>query len=238
MADQAWQLYDFDANWPIFLEIWKSAPIQSVLKPHIDQWCIGHANTDGNGNRPSWSEGDPLWQLSRTDFWDLNINDSIDTHINTHRYVENLQKTWRMNLTRPNCSRHQATDAMYEIMRISGEYKRLYDLYSPKPDTIESLILVLGKNHMSHALFHVAHHMFPHDDIIFTIDKQGHDVILIPALHTVFDLFDFFYDKYELVENMLKPDAVYDEMVERFVAYEAGIEEAQEIDEARRTLFD
>jgi hypothetical protein len=215
--DKMWQFYDFDANWGSFLEVWKSAAIQSALKPHMDSWCRSHAyDTDARGNRPAWREGDPLWHLSRTDFWDINIRDSVDSHIDKNRMVEHMSRTMKNVMARPNITKDRCVDTLYAVLQSSGEYDLLYERYSPKPDTIESLILVLGKNHLSHALFHVANMLFPDDDLVLTTDEEQIDIILVPDKHVVFDLLDFFYAKYELVEDLLRPDADYDAMVEQF----------------------
>ena len=73
-----WRYFDFDAHWAEFWAAWSTPEVQSILKYDMDTWCATHAPSSikADGSRPTWTEGQPLWHLSRTDYWSTKIQDA------------------------------------------------------------------------------------------------------------------------------------------------------------------
>lgn len=199
MTETEWTFYDFDKNWTTFYKIWQTDEIQEILKKDMDNWCIYEAfykhQSDGTMVKPIWSKGEPLWHLSRTDYHATKIWNISNKRIENERMITNYEK--RMIEICPSKYTKMSKDEInIEFYDICSE--KINDECSPKPHTLESLILVMGKNYISDALFACAEKLFPNNDIIYyhgngNIDKTDNDQIYIYDHKIVFDLLDFYY---------------------------------------------
>jgi hypothetical protein len=205
-----WSFYDFVVHWDVFLRQWKSREIQESLEVHMQYWCEFQAFPNIDDSVPQWRKGDPLWHLSRTDYWNVKICRQVDAHLDRNKYYENYKQSMERVYGKP--LKHCQNSFDY-LMMVSGEYDNLYGFYSPQPDTIESLILVSGKNHISECLYTIACDIFRNQEVLMVKDDRNNDMILIPEEKKVYDLLDFYYWKYDNVSSLLKDTSYYDEIV-------------------------
>ena len=182
-----WKYYDFDANWKEFYEIWKSHQIQDILKPEMDLWCLRHAYYIEPGKPPIWNKGEPLWNLSRTDYHWQKMLQSTDDKINK----ENIYRTYRKRMEQIT-GRKFVTDEDDDKI-FNRCFKAIMKEFEPKPHTIDSLILMQGKNYMLKSLLKTARLLFPNDTVIKYRTDDNSKIILIVNKKLVFDLFDFYF---------------------------------------------
>ena len=194
-----WTFYDFDKNWDAFYKVWETNEIQNILKKDMDNWCISQAYykhlDDGTMVKPTWSKGKPLWNLSRTDYHHTHISNVVEDRIEKERMVYHYKKSMEQVL--PSKYRKMSHDDLYEEFCMIC-FKNIFDECSPKPHTIESLILVMGKNYISDALHACALKLFPDNEVIFyngngRNSDTDNDEIYILEKKIVFDLLDFYY---------------------------------------------
>jgi len=191
-----WTFYDFDKNWDAFYKVWKTDEVQTILKKDMDNWCINEAfyehKADGTMVKPTWSKGEPLWHLSRTDYHDIQISKRADEHIEKDRMVYHYKKTME-NIFQTKYTKMLEDDLYEEFSLIC--YEKIYEECSPKLHTIDSLILFMGRNFISHALLACAEKLFPNNDVVFYSgkSKNPNDEIYICEQKIVFDLLNFYY---------------------------------------------
>jgi hypothetical protein len=206
---QQWKYYDFDANWNEFLSVWKTDQVQTELEEDMATWCENEAYyiTDEHGNKktPIWTKGEPLWHLSRTDYWSNQLDKKAQYEIAQYDLVNTFHNRLEQVLGQ-TFTKDLITQLFHEKC-----YDYIYDHYKPKPDTIDSLILVLGKNYISTALLTVAELLFPDCEVCFENHNTAGDTILIKEHKLVFDLLDYYYTTRD-GDSCLLPDEEYEKM--------------------------
>lgn len=200
-----WKFYDFDKNWDVFYKVWQTDEIQDILKKDMDNWCIYEY---GTVVKPTWSKGEPLWHLARTDYHDTQIWKRIEERIKNERMVYYYKRT--MDNIFPSKYKKMTLDQIKtEFYDICSE--KIYEECSPKPHTIDSLVLVMGKNYISNALYACAEKLFPYNEVIFYNGNGTNgdsDEIYIREPKIVFDLLDFYYVSRGKLKIVLKPKYV------------------------------
>ena len=184
-----WKYYDFDANLKEFYEIWQTDNIQEILKSDMDDWCQTQAYFVNGHERPTWNKGEPLWHLSRTDYHDSKMMDRANDKVEK----EQIYKTYKKRM-------EQITGRKFDDVDVDDDdiFNRCFDEimegFKPKPHTIDSLILVHGKNYINNALYETAILLFPDDDDIIHINSEDDDAIILNlSKNIVFDLLNFYY---------------------------------------------
>lgn len=202
MSTTEWKLYDFDANWRSFLEAWKDERTQRVLDEDMVDWCEHQAyyeyDHDGTKTKPKWRRDTPLWTLSRTDYWDTRITKTIndDTTREFRCYQEALK---RAGLLRSHRTFHTDSDSDSDpddedednrwMSFFHHKTDLLYHLNSPRSDSIDSFIMIMGKLYLLDAMRKAAQILFPECDIICT-----EETVLIADEKLIFDLFGYYFE--------------------------------------------
>jgi hypothetical protein len=205
--EQEWKYYDFRANWDEFLRCWKSDAVQDELEYDIQDWCENHAFLMPDGSNPAWKRGAPLWRLSRTDYWHQKNNAAAEEYVERNGCLAKFKRTMEQQ-GRVFRDRHTAWEAFYEIC-----WDQIIKDVEPKPDTLESMILVMGGGFLYNALSTAARRMFPVEDVIYA--KGG--MVLLPEQKLVFDFMTYYYDVVDSGgKPVLQSDAEYDSRVEYY----------------------
>ena len=195
-----WRYFDFDAHWAEFWAAWSTPEVQAILKYDMDTWCATQAHFEADGSRPTWTEGEPLWHLSKTDYWGTKIQDAADKDI--ERATACAKKTlsaqgldlneYRKRQWGPG-DREEYEDEPDELW--DRMFEEIMSRHEPKPGTIESLILFLGRNFMCRALLKTAQLMFGEEECGLFEEPCGDEVVLIPNQKLAFDLLYYFFSK-------------------------------------------
>jgi hypothetical protein len=210
-----WRLFDFDAHWPEFLAMWNAPEAQQALHDSMYEWCVENAYDR------IYDPATPLWRYSRTDYWSERMVKQAEERAER----EGLRATFRRRMrdVLPGMSVKQAEDYFN-----ATAMPQLVAEAEPRPGSLESLIVVQGKNFLSWPLLVVAETMFENQNVIVTEDDDGNDLILVTdADHDyfgyVFDMYEFYFcsrDPGMGSRDGAQPDAVYDTIVD---LYHAGI---------------
>lgn len=173
----AWSYYDFDKNWKRFFEVWSSTKVQTVLCSQMNDWCSGTAM--------SWHTNEPLWQLSRHEYWSRENKERLRNYVaatyGPHGHVHHSDAMRRA----ANIEISQgAWDALLQ--------ERFYEESLPQPGTLDSLVLVDGEEYLHDALLETATALFPESGI-FSVDPQGASYVVVPNEHLVLDLLGFYW---------------------------------------------
>lgn len=108
-----WQYFDLDGHWDAFYKVWCSDEVQSVLLRDMETWCATQAYFNTDGSRPTWKRGDPIWSLSRTDYWFTKCLDRaqlIDEEVNGPQRHQHF----RAAMLRSANIRYKDEDSMYQ----------------------------------------------------------------------------------------------------------------------------
>jgi len=195
-----WRYFDFDAHWAEFWTAWSRPEVQSILKEDMDSWCATEAYFEPDGSRPTWTEGEPLWHLSRTDYWSTKILEAANEEM--ERAEACAKKTlsaqgldlneYRKRQWGPG-DREEYEDEPDELS--NRMFEEIMSRYEPKYGTIESLILYMGRNFMCYALLKTAQLMFGEEACGLFEEPCGDNVVLVPGQKLVFDLLYYFISK-------------------------------------------
>lgn len=203
MPEQEWKYYDFGANWSEFLKSWKSDSVQDVLFADMQNWCEHNAYFEPDGSKPKWKRGDPLWHLSRTDYWATRNMEAADEYIKQSDCFGKFKRSMEQQ-GRRFANDEAAWDAFHDICMAQIDAD-----FAPRPDTLETLIMVMGGEFLYDALAATAHDMK-----LGEVVRAPDGMVLLPGKKLVFDHMSYFFD---VVEGKGKPilmdDADYDEIV-------------------------
>lgn len=225
---QEWKYYDFDANWDEFLKVWKSEEVQEELDMTMKNWERDNPTytyTDDTPKLRIYERGDQPWEFGRTDYWSCKISpdDDDETDIAARAFVKSLTNVHPGLIFRdkPKPGRVMPERDMdfelnyYTLSNVPNElYERQYKKNAPKPDTLESMIMMMGKNFIRNPLFVAAEMLF--GDAILIKDIDGNSLILIPHEKIVFDLYNFYFitrDKDTIPSFVLQSDDYYDSKI-------------------------
>jgi hypothetical protein len=203
-TEQEWKFYDFDANWDKFLKIWKSEPIQDRLEYDMTNWCKNHTKD------MKYKRGDQLWTFSETDYWSKNYNDEVINEamdeVCEYEMVNTYYKRMKEILGDSYDRCKDKDDDIFQIC-MSAVMKK----FTPKNDSLESLIMISGKNYIIESLYEVAKIIFRNKIIVLVDDAdENNNFILIPSEKIVFDLFDYYFEREDETDIRLKSDDYYD----------------------------
>jgi hypothetical protein len=206
IPDQKWKNYDFGANWGEFIRTWKISSVQAVLFYDMQNWCKEQAYYLPDGSKPTWKRGEPLWHLSRTDYWAQKQMDAANDYIERNDCFNKFKRTMAQQ-GRTFCDDDDARFAFHEIC-----WEQIADdVATPLPDSLESLIMVMGREYLCDALATAATEMEVDDTVVQTPDC----LILLPNKHMVFDFMSYYFDVVEGKGTpILKSDAEYDAILE------------------------
>ena len=191
------QYYDFDIHWNEFYQIWQSDPVQEILKPDMDEWCQTQAYYLSNGKRPTWNKGEPLWHLSRTDYHDNKMMELANDKVEK----EHIYATYKKRMEQITGKKFIHNDYDETFNRC---FEEVMEGFEPKRHTIDSLILVLGKNYIHAALCKCAQLLFPDDDIDEVETSDADTIVVNCNKRIVFDLLNFYFStrhKYIDIDN-------------------------------------
>jgi hypothetical protein len=218
---QQWKYFDFDANWEKFLEVWNHDTVQEVLAEQMDGWCEYDAPRE-DGKPMVYKRGDQLWEFSCTDYWPERIfhrcdKDRTEMYDAFNKRMRQLHPRMFMQNNKFN---NEAAGEYMEECGFSHEVEDiLYEKHKPKNNSLESFIMMRGKNYISHALFEASKILFyPEAEMVQDLD--GHDLILIPDMKIVFDLYNFYFitrDNDTCESFRLQPDAYYEDLLEDYM---------------------
>lgn len=205
--DQEWKYYDFKANWKTFLKAWKTPSVQDVLYEDMQNWCKDHAYYEPDGTKPVYKRGDPLWKFSRTDYWATKHMDAANDHVEKNNCIAKFKRTMEQQ-GRKFKNEETLQDAFYEIC-----FDEICADFAPKPDTLESMIMIMGGQFLYPAMAEAAMVMGLDDYIVQT--DEG--VVLLPGKKMVFDFTGYYFDVVEGGSSLcLQKDEDYDELLECF----------------------
>ena len=174
-------------------------------------------NPDTDKKSRMYNRGDPLWKFGNDDgdYWDEKIHDDDDENfaMNRNSFVRSMANVHPGFIVRGNKMRSTRQD-LDEFFMDNPAHDEHCDMQreknAPKPDTLESMILIGGKQYLIKPLFHAADMLFD-EEVLIIQDVDGKDQIVIPEKKIVFDLFNFYYitrdnDRSHLVNFMIDDD--------------------------------
>jgi len=223
---QEWKYYDFDEHWDEFLKVWKSESVQEDLDTAMEKWQEDSPTYTYTGDTPKlrpYERGDPLWEFGRTDYWACKISpfDDDETDICHTAFVKAVMNVHPGLIFRgaPKPGRvipERDMDLECNFYTISGalgeECERQHIKNAPKPDSLESMIMMMGKNFIREPLFTAAWMLFGDAELIKDVD--GNDLILIPHKKLVFDLYNFYFITRDTSPSfVLQKDEYYDSKI-------------------------
>lgn len=173
----SWSYYNFNSNWNTFKTIWYTDIIQTILEEKINNWIVN------NNACCIWQKGEPIWFLSDSPYWDDRAMSLTNKYIYDNNIFSNFIKSYH-NATGIIFKKKKEAKSIFQKDVVS---KLKMDFY-PKDGSIESLVLLGGRNYVSSALYKVCTQLFPNREVIYTIDDQIDDVILIPDEKIIFDI--------------------------------------------------
>ena len=208
----AWKHFDFDGRWDEFWAAWCSDDVQDQLDRDMRWWCAEQAYLGADGERPTWTR-QPLWELSRTDFWANKFMDRAN-EITQDFYGEyaNVAKARGLPRLRPDAENYGMCDCDGDgdsdgDGKCNGEcrgaferafdeaYKRAMRELAPRPGTLESLVMVMGGEYLAPALRKVAKLLFPG----CKVTHRGHPVtVRTPEENVRLSPIDYYFDKHRV----------------------------------------
>lgn len=194
MPRRAWAPFDFDAHWAAFWAVWSSDEVQDVLAPWMDRWCVRVAGRVD----AAWRRGDPLWHLSLDDYWRTHMlrltNDRMDA-----LYPGNAHAAYVKTMSARALPYARDPDDFYETVwrrAWEQEHDAVERANTPRDGTLESLVLVGGREFVLEAMALTAARMFPGERICvsrkYGSAREGR-FITLPDRREVFDILDFYY---------------------------------------------
>lgn len=192
-----WPLYDFDAHWPEFWAAWSSDEVQTVLERDMKTWCATHAYQEPDGSRPTWTKGEPLWHLSRTDYWHTLHEDEVNEIVAARYDAEFAAFKKRLAEEGRVIDDEDELDELFDEEVGWDRWAAVHNSFKPKPGTLESLVLVGGHNFMAAALEATARKLFPDGQVLTLLDYDN-DVkrrVVSHSQNLEFDLITFYLRK-------------------------------------------
>jgi hypothetical protein len=172
-----WQYYDFDVNWTEFLLIWNSYEVQVSIILDVEHWREF-------GFFKRYKDNDPLWKESKSMYW----NNKILTQ--AHDQMKNEQHIKKFKTTMNSFGLFQKNTAKaYEAIC----FKHIVNEFIPKPNTIHAFIMQEGRYIFKNTLALCAKLLFPGEKITF----KAINTILIPERQIIFNLYDYYFLKYD-----------------------------------------
>lgn len=183
-----WKLFDFDENWAAFRVAWEDERVQLELDDAMDDWC------NGNYHGTPWKRGDPLYKFSRTDFWAREIDEAASEFVDSQpgafrEYTSLMARKGFHHVT--DYYDFECSDLEHRIS--NEELRQIERKFGPAPDSLESLIVIMGKNYLVEPFARCARIMFPTSGVQVTEDDTGNNHIWVEDEHIYFDIYDFFF---------------------------------------------
>lgn len=209
-----WNFYNFDENWSEFVRVWKTDSVQKVLQKHMEKWCETEAYLEkddetGENCPPIYDPKKPLWRYSKTDFWDFKITEETNDFMEKEKIMEKYREKVKNETGRELDFEGEDEDEFFRI------FNKHTSQFEPKTDTLESFIMIMGKNCLSFPLFETAKKLFPKNSVVRVKDENKNVIILIPEEKIVFDIYDYFFCTRENYE--MKTDEFYDKLYSKYL---------------------
>ena len=213
MAETAhWSIYNFDTNWDTFFSVWKCDDVQDTLKAGIDDLMHLRARRASlQAPAECWNIGDPIWHLSRSSHHDSEMLKKAEQYIRDKNIFNIYKKRMREISNKIFANDDQAYEHFTSTCLAS-----IKDTFKPKTGTLDSLILVGGKEYINDAIYKCASNIFPGEELIMNMDT-----VIVPERKIVFDLYGFYWAKINgfVSENgsgnpTLQSDEYYDLVVQ------------------------
>jgi hypothetical protein len=93
-----------------------------------------------------------------------------------------------MSQVYPFKTKQELTDMFYNIA-----FEEIVRDCLPKPQTIESFIMIGGESVLSETFFYIAREFFP-DSTVIMCNCHNRDYILIPDQHIIFDIYFYYFN--------------------------------------------
>jgi hypothetical protein len=171
-----WHHYNFDTHWQEFYRHWMTPEIQRIIESHV---------RDVYGGSLDWKSGDPLWRLSRGNYWTFKTLKLA--RVEAWRY--NLQSIYERRMK--DILGVRLTKEASSLGFSATCIPHIQQTYFPMPDTLESIIVIGEPNMLSEAIYIIAHRLFP-DSTIWTTWDVDRLVILLPESQTIFDIYSYY----------------------------------------------
>ena len=170
--------YDFDANWPMFLQVWEDPEVQQALILDIQFW-------KELGFFKKYKQGDPLWKETRTTYWIGKCVELAHERAKRESHVAMFKRT--MSVVCPRLSKKN----VYYKTCFGATIKDC----EPKPNTIEWFVMPEGPFVFRRTMLACAKMLFPSNTINVCIISNRMTTIIDSKI--VFDLFGFYFNKYD-----------------------------------------
>lgn len=191
-----WKNYDFcdPECWQIFCNIWNSEEVQAELDMWMTHWCIHEKHGF------IWKRGDPIWKFSRTRYWQKQISalaeKEVDTIPDPFEMYRKLMKNKGFPVFAKNWEEIEYTDLGNELYFMwNNKVEEIEKKYEPEPNSLESIMLIKGKNYLSWVFKKVANILFPNCTVfILNVDRaKQNNRVFIKEMKLMFDPYDSFF---------------------------------------------
>lgn len=177
-----WTYYDFDRHWTRFFEAWNAPHIQDILFRDLMDFDIY------SGIMYPWQRGDPVWFLTSSNYWDRRAEIKIQER--------HMMQKYKKSFSNATGYRFVSNQDLYTKFYKFVYPKIQYDLF-PKPNTLESLVLIGGNEAISSAMYNIALSLCNNSEVVSVYDEEEeHRWILMPQQKIVFDIEGYYmYNK-------------------------------------------
>jgi hypothetical protein len=216
-----WKYYDFDRNWDVFFQLWRSPSVQLELDQAMIEWCSTYAyfvrdKLNGGLVRPTWKKGDDLWKYSQGDYHSNYINENANQYMDTHRVMKhNIASIFAITGLKfreddedddGNEDDENDEDEDEDESPSPSLYVRSFfaveALFQPPPNSLRAQILCGGQHFLDECMHMIALVLFPGR----TLAKCNRAVVLIVEDKLVFDFMAFYFaninDKDYAIDNL------------------------------------
>lgn len=165
------EYYDFDKNWAVFIDIWKSDYIQREVNGVMSEF------TRYRNCVPDYVPGTPLWYYhdDRDDYWD----------VKTDKYI----KDYGIKKSFDNALNYIRIKYSFDICWESINR----DVVLPRKDTLDAMMFTEGQTVLVDIFLKIARELFPGSECHKIMDSRFNCVIFIPDVHIVFDPYGYYY---------------------------------------------
>lgn len=196
-----WKNYDFydPKCWKAFWDVWNSEYVQDELEECMEGWCF-HEKKAGT----TWTRGEPLWELSLTDFWCRRISKlaekEVDSIVNPFDEYKKLMKIKGFPAPEYFEELLFTNQDLYDNLN-KAWFEKINEIekkYYPAPDSPDALMMIRGKNYLTDAFCAAVEELFPNDTIIVKNSAEKgkqENRIFIKEKKILFDLYDSFFSK-------------------------------------------
>lgn len=171
--------YDFDKHWDTFLTVWHSQEVQHQLALEIEEW-------KPLGFFKDYSLGDPMWSQTKTMYWKLKCLRAAKAQAKQEQHMQKFRNV---------------LSTQYGLFPTRTDFeqiclKQLIKDHQPAANSIHSFIFPEATFMLRKTMLKCAQCIFQHK-YIDVISVGAKFKILIPDENIVFDLFGYYFLKYD-----------------------------------------